>query len=106
MVHGFHMNWNNSISFDVWTSAISSSNKKELLIYKTDHNRHEKWIVYNNVEQKSSWIKRHEPVPTIAKENIYQMMMCSRFRGNEKESFIINFHQTTIQSDHMSTTAN
>ena len=40
----------------------------------------EKWILYNNVEWKRSWGKRHEPPPTTPKAGLHsKKAMCSRW---------------------------
>jgi len=54
----------------------------------------EKWIIYNNVEQKRSWGKRNKSLLATPKAGLHPKKLCSISGGIGKGSCIINFYQT------------
>ena len=78
--------------FDVWVPPKSSEKNlldrisacnsllkrnKNVLFLKQIVTGDEKWILYNNVEQKRSWGKRKEPPPTTPKAGLHpKVMLC------------------------------
>ena len=55
----------------------------------------QKWIVYNNVNGKRSWMMKDEPDQTTPKAEIHQKRLCCQFGRNIKEFCTLNFYQET-----------
>lgn len=53
----------------------------------------EKWIVYNNVNRKRSWMMQDEPAQTTLKAEIHKKRLCCQFGRIIKEFCTLNFYQ-------------
>ena len=89
LMFGFHINEKNFLDgISTCYSLLTYYEKYQLLKQIVMGN--EEWILYSDVEQKSSWGKQSEPSPTTPMALLHPKQMMLVYGGIEKESSIMS----------------
>ena len=90
---GFHLRGRGALLYCISICNSLLKHNENIPFLKQIVTGDEKWVLYNNVEQKRSWGKQNEPPPTTPKANLHPKRVKLCIWRDWKESSIMSFFQ-------------